>query len=140
MKKDYSEVLLLDINVLLALAWPNHQFHDSATRRLEPPRQRWATCALTQLGFIWLSSNPAVIRGAVRPSQAAELLSELVRDHLHTYLSLSAPAKTTDAFTNLLGHKQVTDAYLVAVAREHRARLLTFDARLRELGNVELLA
>jgi hypothetical protein len=35
MKRVHSELLLLDVNVLLALAWPNHQFHAAATHRLE---------------------------------------------------------------------------------------------------------
>lgn len=52
--------ILLDTNVLLALAWPNHQHHGTAQRwfKREAPRG-WATCALTQLGFVRLSSNPA---------------------------------------------------------------------------------
>jgi predicted nucleic acid-binding protein len=60
MKTESSSLLLLDVNVLLALAWPNHQFHAAALRELQPRRGRWATCALTQLGFIRLSSNPAL--------------------------------------------------------------------------------
>ena len=40
MKKESSKLLLLDVNVLLALAWPNHQFHATATRRLERSRDR----------------------------------------------------------------------------------------------------
>ena len=64
MKKESSSLYLLDANVLLALAWPNHQFHAAATRAMGRSRGRWATCALTQLGFIRLSSNPAAIPGA----------------------------------------------------------------------------
>jgi toxin-antitoxin system PIN domain toxin len=139
MKRESTDLLLLDINVLLAVAWPNHQFHGSAIRRLSRPRQHWATCALTQLGFIRLSSNPAVVSRAVTPAQAAELLSQLIRDRLHTYLALSSPAENPMTFGALLGHRQVTDAYLVAAAREHGARFLTFDSRLRELGDVEVL-
>ena len=60
MKRASSDLLLLDLNVLLAVAWPNHQFHASANSALSR-KNRWATCALTQLGFIRLSSNPAAI-------------------------------------------------------------------------------
>ncbi len=66
MKKASSDLLLLDVNVLLALAWPNHQFHAAAIAALSS-RARWATCALTQLGFIRLSSNPAAIATAKSP-------------------------------------------------------------------------
>jgi uncharacterized protein len=134
------DLLLLDVNVLLALAWPNHQFHSAATRRLGRTGQRWATCALTQLGFIRLSSNPAITGGAVRPGEAASLLARMVADPLHVYLPLSPPVEAAEAFEKILGYRQVTDAYLAAVAREHNARLLTFDTRARDLGNAEVLS
>ena len=41
MKKGSSNLLLLDLNVLLAVAWPNHQFHVAALRALEAPTDRW---------------------------------------------------------------------------------------------------
>ena len=69
MKKASSDLLLLDVNVLLAIAWPNHQFHASAIAAVSP-QNRWATCALTQLGFIRLSSNPAAIPTAKSPHEA----------------------------------------------------------------------
>jgi uncharacterized protein len=140
MKKDSSDLLLLDVNVLIALAWPSHQFHEAATRRLERKEQRWATCAITQLGFIRLSSNPTVVQAAVAPSQAAALLVQMVADRWHTYLQLSpAPVGAASVFDKVLGFRQVTDAYLIAVARNHGARLLTFDARLRQYQEVEVL-
>jgi uncharacterized protein len=77
MKKTSSDLLLLDVNVLLAIAWPNHQFHEAATALLSS-RNRWATCALTQLGFIRLSSNPAAVATGRSPREAAGLLARLV--------------------------------------------------------------
>ena len=136
MKKTSSDLLLLDVNVLLAIAWPNHQFHTAAVEALSS-RNRWATCALTQLGFIRLSSNPAAIATARSPQEAAGLLARLVADSLHTYLDgLPAPAAENwrDAFTGLLGHRQVTDAYLLRLAAVHNAVLLTFDRRLKSLA------
>src|SRR5579872_6134626 len=92
MKKASSNLLLLDLNVLLALVWPNHQFHAAATERLDAG-DRWATCALTQLGFIRLSSNPAAVQATKTPREAALLLVEMVSDPLHVYVeSLPAPA------------------------------------------------
>jgi toxin-antitoxin system PIN domain toxin len=140
MKKASSELLLLDVNVLLALTWPNHQFHGAATRRLESSRNRWATCALTQLGFIRLSSNPAAVTAAKTPAEAATLLAVMVKDPLHVYLkSLSAPSdeESIQVFERILGTKQVTDAYLLRLARQHRAKLITFDTKLRDLARNE---
>jgi toxin-antitoxin system PIN domain toxin len=132
MKKASSDLLLLDVNVLLAIAWPNHQFHASAIAALSS-RSRWATCALTQLGFIRLSSNPAAIPTAKSPEEATSLLACLVSDSLHLYLdSLPAPASEDwrDLFGGLLGHRQVTDAYLLRLAAVNDAVLVTFDRKL----------
>lgn len=136
MKKASSELLLLDVNVLLAIAWPNHQFHTTAIAALGS-QGRWATCALTQLGFIRLSSNPAAIATAKSPSEAVDLLARLVADSLHIYLdSLPAPASTDwrDAFEKLLGYNQVTDAYLLRLAAANHAALVTFDRRLQSVA------
>ena len=70
--KASSDLLLLDVNVLLALVWPNHQFHTAATQRLESSHQGWATCALTQLDFIRISSNPAALATAKTPAECSE--------------------------------------------------------------------
>ena len=141
MKKTSSDLLLLDVNVLLALAWPNHQFHRVATLRLGRGQERWATCALTELGFIRLSSNPSAVAGAKTPAEAARLLATMTKDSRHAYLDrLVSPAKLD--FGKVLGHNQLTDAYLLALARRHEATFLTFDTRLRGLAQgarVEIL-
>jgi toxin-antitoxin system PIN domain toxin len=136
MKKASSDLLLLDVNVLLAIAWPNHQFHAAALAALSA-RNRWATCALTQLGFIRISSNPAAVGTAKSPQQATGILAALVADSLHIYLdSLPSPASKDwrNAFARLLGHQQVTDAYLLRLAAVNDAVLVTFDRRLEHLA------
>jgi hypothetical protein len=137
MKKGSSNLLLLDVNVLLALAWPNHQFHAAATRRLERSRDRWATCALTELGFIRLSSNPAAVAPAKTPAEAAALLGVLTDDPLHVFLE-SLPSPVGEEFrasvSGILGSRQVTDAYLLLLAHRSGAVFVTFDTRLRALA------
>src|SRR5436305_11396322 len=97
--------LLLDVNALLALAWPNHQFHTAVLARLEQrPAPRWATCALTQLGFVRLSSNPTIVEVRKTPAEAVGLLADLTRDQQHVYLeSLPALPKAARVFRHLLG-------------------------------------
>lgn len=124
--------LLLDVNALLALAWPNHQFHTAIRSRLERrPVPRWATCALTQLGFARLSSNPTIVEVRKTPAEAIDLLADLTSDRQHVYLeTLPALPQTASAFRHLLGHQQVTDAYLIGVAEANGATLLTLDRRV----------
>ena len=140
MKTGSSNLLLLDVNVLLALAWPNHQFHAAALRALYSRRGRWATCALTQLGFIRLSSNPVAIPTAKGPAEAASLLGAMVADPLHVYLeSLPSPVAKDcrGAFGGILGSRQVTDAYLLTLARRNHAIFVTFDTKLEGLADPE---
>lgn len=132
MASSENRSLLLDVNALLALGWPNHQFHGAVVARLErPPAPRWATCALTQLGFVRLSSNPAIVGVRRTPRQALGVLAGLVRDRRHRYVeSLPTLPRVETHFRRLLGHQQVTDAYLLAVAATNDAILLTLDRRL----------
>jgi toxin-antitoxin system PIN domain toxin len=123
--------LLLDVNALLALAWPNHQFHAVISARLDRrPEPPWATCALTQLGFVRLSSNPKIVEVRMTPAEAVTLLAELTRDRQHVYLEkLPALPDAANVFRHLLGHQQVTDAYLLGVAEANDAKVLTLDRR-----------
>lgn len=124
--------LLLDTNALVALAWPNHQFHGVVVARLErEPVTPWATSALTQLGFVRLSSNPAVVGRRKTPAESAAMLTALAQDGQHRYLELlpSLPS-VPHHFHRLIGHNQVTDAYLLALAATHGAVLLTLDRRM----------
>lgn len=122
---------LLDVNVLLALAWPTHQHHRAAHRWFRDESARgWATCALTQLGFVRLSSNPSYSVDAVSPQDAAALLVQLTAHPRHRFWG-ELPELTVDMFQRATGHQQVMDAYLVGLARRHRGRVVTFDARLR---------
>jgi len=121
---------LLDVNVLLALAWPSHQHHQDAHQWFhKESRYGWTTCALTHLGFVRLSSNPAYTVDAVSPHDAASLLQQLTRHPKHQFWS-ALPPLDQRLLQNATGHRQVTDAYLVRVARAHDGRLVTFDTRI----------
>jgi toxin-antitoxin system PIN domain toxin len=128
--------LLLDVNSLLALGWSTHQFHHKVVARLERrPQQPWGTCALTQLGFVRLSCNEAAVGVQKTASEAVSLLEALTADRAHVFLaSLPSPATFARVFDRVLGHQQVTDAYLVGLARHHKASLLTFDQRAEAHG------
>ena len=132
------KLFLLDVNVLIALAWPNHPFHRRAVARLtRRERRRWGTCLLTQAAFVRLSSNPAVIPDAKSPSEAGDMLSRLVDDPNHVFLEAKTRrlAQLQELLQRCHGTNQVNDAFLIWLASSHQASLLTFDSPLRHLAS-----
>jgi len=134
---------LLDTNVLLALAWPNHQHHEQAHAWFAAQAKKgWATCAFTQLGFIRLSSNPAYTPEAVPPQDAARLLQQWTRLKTHRFWP-SPSAEATVIYARALGHQQINDAWLVEVARRNAGRFVTLDTRVpvhaKEAGLIEVI-
>lgn len=135
--KKVSKPVLLDVNVLIALGWESHSFHSLVAERMERQQGPWYTCAITQLGFIRLSANPAVTKAVVTATQAARLLAQMTRDKDHQFASELVPVEGSPAmaaFDRVLGSQQVTDAYLLALAARHGACFLTTDSRLAHLA------
>jgi toxin-antitoxin system PIN domain toxin len=129
-------VALFDLNFLVALAWPHHQFHPVANSWFNKNHAKgWATCSATQLGFIRLSSNPSFLQGAQKtPEEARLLLVELVQLPHHRFLTdVEAPIYFPE-IASLLGYQQLTDAYLLGMARLTKTKLVTFDKRLASLA------
>ena len=127
---------LLDVNLLVALAWPSHVHHERAHRWFaNAARHGWATCPTTQSGLVRVSSNPAAVGETVMPRQAIELLRRLIAVRGHEFWPEDRPFSETivGGGTALLGHKQVTDAYLVGLAQRHGGRLATLDGRIAAL-------
>lgn len=127
---------LLDVNVLIALTWPTHVHHASARWWFERKASSgWATCPVTQLGFVRVSSNPGIIRDAVAPREAIAMLERLVALPGHRFWpdELAVASEGPFATLALVGHRQVTDAYLLSLARHHEAKLATLDRGLSSL-------
>jgi uncharacterized protein len=128
---------LLDVNVLLALAWPSHKHHDAAHAWMTAvPRRSWASCAITQLAFVRLSANPRVVGVPLAPGKACKLLAQNTDLPTHKYWDDSpAPSHVLQHFSErLLGYRQTTDAYLLALVLARReAVFATFDMGLRSL-------
>jgi toxin-antitoxin system PIN domain toxin len=120
---------LLDVNLLIALAWPSHVHHHLAQKWFAKKRAAgFRTCPLTQIGFVRISSNPKFTADAVSPHQALTLLERITNLPEHKFwpadLALSDAVSKLDP---LVGHRQLTDAYLMAVARARRGVLATLD-------------
>ena len=120
---------LLDVNVLMALAWPSHVHHHDAHAWFAANRTNgWATCPLTQCAFVRVSSNLRIIPEAVEPIEALALLKEIVSQEHHVFWPDDVPFADKAVPTELLvGHRQIVDAYLLGLSIYHGGKLVTFD-------------
>ena len=132
-------VHLLDVNVLIALMDPAHEFHPAATAWFRNNRaEGWATCPSTESGFIRILSNPKYPNITLSPAHASDLLVRLVEANsaTHKWWPETASLRDSDVFdlAALTGYKQVTDTWLLAVASTNSGKLATCDRRLGPNG------
>jgi len=123
-------VQLLDTNVLVALFWANHEQHEPAVKWFAAHQaQGWATCPMTQAGFVRVSSNPKVFPDAPSPVKALKLLESNLRHPNHDFWKddLSFSQATVSLLARFTGHQQTTDAYLLGLAIHRGGVLVTFD-------------
>ncbi len=123
---------LLDINVLLALLDSDHVDHHRAHSWLdESIVHGWATCAITENGFVRIVTQPRY-PSPVSPAEAIDLLRSARDTEHHAFWACHVSlldARVVDQ-SRLHGPRQVTDAYLLALATAHDGRFVTFDRTL----------
>ena len=124
---------LLDINVLVALFDPAHLHHAAAHRWFAAVGQAsWATCPITENGFVRVVSNPAYPTVSTTPGEAAERLRIFCRQPGHEFwpdVASLTDATSFDMF-QLQGHRQITDLYLAGLAHRYGGKLATFDTSI----------
>ena len=124
---------LLDVNFLIALAWPNHVHHSIAKKWFHNHHaEGWSTCLMTQAAFVRISSNPKIIEDAVTPIEALNLLKKYTERKTHLFLPNTVDFSAQEEYpvSLLHGHRQVTDFYLLLLARSNDAVLVTLDGKL----------
>lgn len=120
---------LLDVNVLIALLDSDHVDHERVRRWLSTEiAHGWASCAITQNGLVRIISQPRY-PSPVPPSQAIARLARASATKHHAYWSCSVSLLDDELIdhSRLHGHRQVTDAYLLALATAHHGRFVTLD-------------
>jgi toxin-antitoxin system PIN domain toxin len=123
---------LFDIDALIALFDPEHINHDRAHGWWEANRSGgWASCPTTQIGFVRVLS--AADHPKAMPVQAAlGLLRSATAQRDHAFwgddISLLDPQRLDLA--RVLVPKQLTGAYLLALATRNGGRLATCDRSL----------
>jgi len=122
---------LPDVNFLLALSWKNHIHHHSARRWFYEHRdEAFATCPITESGFVRLSMNPAVVGEAVSFKAATAALRVYSKHRNHIFWPEDAGFAELTRDFSIQGYRQTTDAYLLGLAIRRRGRLVTFDRRI----------
>ncbi len=123
-------VFLLDVNVLIALFDPGHPNHEDAHAWFGSPRKhRWATCPITLGGLVRILSSPAYPSFEASPGQVISHLRTFCSSPLHEFWEPGVSLLDETLFRPdfILGHKQVTDVYLLGLAVRRHGRLATFD-------------
>ncbi len=127
---------LLDANALIALGWPAHEHHGTVHRWFQRHAvDGWATTAFTQSAFVRIVSQPVFSGRVISVTQVAELLLRNTAHVGHRLLAMDFGFEQVLGCCTggLLGHRQITDAYLLTTAARHHARLVTFDGGIRQL-------
>lgn len=120
---------LLDINVLLALLDSDHVDHDRAREWLNAEIDAgWASCAITQNGFVRVISQPRY-PSPIAPVEAISLLRRACAKRHHAFWPCELSVLDEDVVdgSRVHGPRQVTDAYLLALATANGGRFATFD-------------
>lgn len=123
---------LLDVNVLIALLDAGHLHHARASQWLtQEIAHGWATCPLTQNGCLRVMAQPAYPQALPLAAVAARL-AQATAHAAHQFVpdDYSLLDASAIRWHQLLGHRQITDSYLLGLAVRHGCRFVSFDARI----------
>lgn len=128
-------IYLFDVNVLLALHDKDHQSHHVVHQFVGgQSKLRWATCAITEAGFVRIASSPAYPGIDLTPNDAATILASTAASlGQHVYWERIPSLLAPDLFDldALPGHRQVTDTLLVGVCLLNKGTLVTLDSKIQ---------
>ena len=118
---------LLDANVLIALVVTDHVHHDAAAEWLAAFDAEFATCPITQGSLVRF-----LVRAGQSAAAARDIVSAIEKANRHEFWPDSVSFADV-AVGGVIGHRQVTDAYLAQLARFRKGQLATLDSGLAHL-------
>jgi uncharacterized protein len=128
---------LLDVNILIASVDEGHVAYKKVHAWLrESAGRHWASCPLTQAGFVRIISNRGFHERALSVSESVELLAAITRLPGHRFWPMDITfSEAVQPFgERLFGHRQVTDAYLLGLTIKNKGRLVTLDRGIEALA------
>jgi len=124
-------VYLLDVNVLIAMGDPLHVHHERAQEWFHREKARaWATCPITENGFLRILGNPAYKDSPGSPSQLQSVLQAICSAPGHQFWPDAISLRDGKRSPSLPSFNHLTDYYLLALAIHHQAKFATFDRRI----------
>ncbi|HEV7421948.1 MAG TPA: TA system VapC family ribonuclease toxin [Mycobacterium sp.] len=125
---------LLDANVLIALVIAEHVHHDAAAEWLSTSESDFATCPITQGSLVRF-----LLRSGHSASAARDVVIAVGGVSRHEFWPDHVPFADVE-LGGVVGHRQVTDAYLAQLARSREGQLATLDSGLAHIhGDVAVL-
>ena len=120
---------LLDVNVLVALGFVNHEFHDRVASWVRAQQfPMLATCSITELGFIRiLAQAPAY---GLTVAQARTLLLRLKESNLSRFTFISDDHDVSHLPSWVKMPKQTTDGHLAKLASANGGVLATLGRKI----------
>ena len=125
-------IYLLDINLLLALTDPMHVHHEPAHKWFSGKGQKaWATCPLTENGFIRVASHPNYPNRPGDVPAVFSILRQLCEATGHYFWPEDVSILEILKPDAIITHGQITDVYLLGLAAHNRGKLATLDRRIQ---------
>ena len=118
---------LLDGNVLVAMLVADHPHHERTTSWFAETNHRVTSRPITQGTLVRI----LVQNGLPGPS-AMRILTQFIAHPRHDFWPDSVSYEQI-SLAGVIGHRQVTDAYLAGLARANEGRVATLDRGLAQL-------
>lgn len=118
---------LLDANVLIALTVGDHLHHEVVESWFARRTERFATCPTTQGALV-----RHLLRSGAVVAEAVDVLGGVTSSPDHEFWPDSVGFDAV-SLRGVVGHRQVTDAYLAGLARSRDGRLVTLDRGIAAL-------
>ena len=113
---------LLDVNVLIAMGYKKHEFHQRVT--LWAKGKNLHTCSISEIGFVRVLSG--LPEAEITVALCRQLLQQMKTDWKINFLPDHRSAETLPDWVRT--PRQVTDGHLLDLAQANEVQLATTDA------------
>ena len=122
---------LLDVNVLIALAEPEHTHHRAVMKWFNTPSLDWGLCAFSEAGFLRVTTNPKAGSNTFEETNAVLAVLESHPGYRYWPITAGWSVLAEPFRERIYGHQQITDAYLLGLAVKDNGVLVTLDKAIR---------